>query len=348
MKLRMKAILFDTFGDEDVLHLDDVPMPEVRPDDLLVRVAAAGVNRADLLQRTGAYGRQNFGDSDVMGLEIAGTVVETGERAAGFAPGDRVMGIVGGGAYAEFARIDHRGAVRIPDHVAFVDAAAIMESFVTACEAVSHLADVKTGQSILVHAAAGGVGSACVQLASALGAKVYATASDALADRVTAIGAAHVVDYRLGDFEADILALTSGTGVDAVIDFIGGDYLARNLRLLKPGGVLVQVGLMSGQAETRIPLNLVLHNHLRIVGTLMKSRTAVEKRAMTARFVERVLPLFAAGRLHPLISATYPLADAAQAHRRMKEGGGFGKVVLIVDPAAASNPPSPHQPETLP
>ncbi|WPO40321.1 NAD(P)H-quinone oxidoreductase [Tardiphaga sp. 42S5] len=344
----MKAILFDTFGDEGVLRLGEAPKPELRPDDLLVRVAATGVNRADLLQRTGAYGRPNFGDSDVMGLEIAGTVVEVGERVEGFAHGDRVMGIVGGGAYAEFARIDHRSAVRIPDHVSFVDAAAIMESFVTACEAVTHLADVKPGQSILVHAAAGGVGSACVQLASALGATVYATASTALVDRVKTIGAAHVVDYRHGDFDADILALTGGAGVDAVIDFIGGDYLARNLRLLKPGGVLVQVGLMSGQAETTMPLNLVLHNHLRIIGTVMKSRTAQEKRAMTTRFVERVLPLFAASRLHPLISATYQLADAAQAHRRMKEGGGFGKIVLIVDPSVVSNPPSPYQSETTP
>lgn len=273
----MKAIIFDVFGAEDVLHLDEVPEPELRPGDLLVRVAAAGVNRADLLQRTGAYGRQNFGDSEVMGLEISGTVTRVGHAVEGFAPGDRVMGIVGGGAYAEFARIDHDMAVRIPDTISFIDAAAIMESFVTAVEAVSHLGRVSRGCSVLVHAAAGGVGSACVQLASALGATVYATASTAMADKVRNVGASHVLDYRSDDFAAAIPQLAEGGGVDAIIDFIGGDYLARNLRLLKAGGTLVQVGLLSQQAQAQIPLNLVLHNHLQIIGTVMKSRTASEK-----------------------------------------------------------------------
>jgi NADPH2:quinone reductase len=326
----MKAIVFDSFGSEDVLRLADVPEPELRPGDLLVRVAAAGVNRADLQQRAGAYGKQIFGDSDLLGLEIAGSVVASGSDATGFEPGDRVMGIVGGGSYAEFARIDHGMAVRIPADVSFIDAAAIMESFVTAYEAVVHLAGVGKGQSVLIHAAAGGVGSACVQLAAALGATVYATASKAMAGEVGRLGAAHAFDYRDDDFAAGILAQTGNAGIDAVVDFIGGDYLAKNLRVLKPGGCLVQVGILSGQGETAIPLNLVLQRHLRIVGTVMKSRTAAEKRAMTQRFVDHALPLFASGKLRPIISAVYPLAQAAEAHRRMKAGGGFGKIVLEV------------------
>jgi NADPH2:quinone reductase len=176
-----------------------------------------------------------------------------------------------------------------------------------------------------------------------LGATVYATAAKALAGQVRGIGAEHIVDYRHEDFEATILRLTDGTGIDAVIDFVGGDYLARNLRVLKAGGTLVQVGLLSHQAETTIPLNLVLHNHLKIVGTVMKSRTALEKRAMTERFVTQALPHFATGRLRPLISATYPLAEAAEAHRRMQQGGGFGKVVLTVDLSTSSHHPATAQ-----
>lgn len=326
----MKAIVFDQFGAEDVLRLGDVPEPELRPGDLLVRVAAVGVNRADLQQRAGAYGRQNFGDSDLMGLEIAGEVVAVGGEVQGFAPGDRVMGIVGGGAYAEFARIDHGMAVHVPAGVSDVEAGAMMESFVTAYEAVAHLAGVDAGRTVLIHAAAGGVGSACVQLAAALGATVHATASAVIANAVREIGAAHVFDYRNDDFAAGILDLTGGTGIDAVVDFIGGDYLARNLRVLKPGGCLVQVGIMSPHKDTMIPLNLVLLRHLKIVGTVMKSRTTAEKRAMTRRFADHALPLFASGKLRPIISAVYPLAEAAEAHRAMQQGGGFGKIVLEV------------------
>lgn len=326
----MKAVVFDQFGSEDVLRLDDVAEPELRAGDLLVRVAAAGVNRADLLQRTGAYGKQTFGESDLLGLEIAGEVIAIGNNVRGYAVGDRVMGIVGGGAYAEIARIDHGMAARIPDGLSFVDAAAIMESFVTAHEAVSHLARLAHGQSILVHAAAGGVGSACVQLAAALGATVFATASTAMAAKVREIGATHVFDYRGEDFSSGTLARTDGVGIDAVIDFIGGDYLAKNLRALKPGGCVVQVGLMSRQSDTTIPLDILLHRHLRLVGTVMKSRTAAEKRAMVKRFTDHVLPLFASGRLRPVIHAVLPLSEVADAHRLMQKGGGFGKIVLAV------------------
>lgn len=173
----MKAIIYDHFGTADVLRLAEVATPEVRPTDVLVRVAAAGVNRADLLQRTGFYGDESFGESPLLGLEVAGKVISVGNDVQDVAVGDRVMAIVGGGGYAEFARVDREMAVEIPGNLSFVEGAAIMESFVTAFEAVSHLANIGHGQTILVHAAAGGVGSACVQVAQALGAKVFATAA---------------------------------------------------------------------------------------------------------------------------------------------------------------------------
>lgn len=327
----MKGIVYDGFGPAEVLRLAEVPGPEVRPHDLLVRVRAVGVNRADILQRNGAYGNQSFGESTLLGLELAGEVVGVGSEVDDVSIGQRVMAIVGGGAYAEFARVDRRMAISIPGNVSFVEGAAIMESFVTAVEAVSHVAGVGQGQTVLVHGAAGGVGSACVQVAHALGATVYATASASRSADVGRIGAAAMIDYRADDFESVVARLTNHRGVDAVIDFVGGDYLPRNLRSLRPGGTLVQVGLLSGQHATSIPLNLLLHNHLRLVGTVMKSRGVDEKRAMVRRFSEGFLPLFESGGLKPLVDEVFPLARAADAHRSVERGGGFGKVVLVVD-----------------
>lgn len=327
----MKGVVYDGFGPAEVLRLAEVPRPEVRPQDLLVRVKAAGVNRADILQRNGAYGNQSFGESTLLGLELAGEVVGVGSEVDDVSIGQRVMAIVGGGAYAEFARVDRRMAIGIPGNLPFVEGAAIMESFVTAVESVSHVAGVGQGQTVLVHGAAGGVGSACVQVAHALGATVYATASASRLADVGSIGAAAVIDYRADDFESVVARLTDRRGADAVIDFVGGDYLPRNLRSLRPGGTLVQVGILSGQHAPSIPLNLLLHNHLRLVGTVMKSRGVDEKRAMVRRFSEGFLPLFESGGLKPLVDEVFPLARAADAHRSVERGGGFGKVILAVD-----------------
>lgn len=325
----MRAIAYDRFGPPDVLRLVEAPAPELRATDLLVRVAAAGVNRADLMQRTGFYGDQSFGESPLLGLELAGEVVAVGAEVTGFGVGDQVMAIVGGGAYAELARVDHGMAVKVPKGLPMIQAAGVMEAFVTGWEAVAHLAEVRPGQHVLVHAAAGGIGSAAVQIATALGASVYATASAERAADVQCLGAAAVIDYRAADFKVETLRLTAGAGVDAVIDFIGGEYLARNLRSLAPGGRLVQVGILSGDADAAIPLDLLLHNHLRLIGTVMKSTTLDEKRAMVARFAEGALPRLARGELRPVIDTVLPLDLAAEAHRRLERGGGFGKIILV-------------------
>lgn len=327
----MKAVVYDDFGKADVLRLAEVPMPEVRPGDLLVKVHAAGVNRADLLQRQGYYGRQSYGESDLLGVEVAGEVVSVGADVTDIRPGERVMAIVGGGAYAEFARVDRSMAVPIPEDLDYVEAAAVMESFVTAWEAAVHLGGAGAGETVLIHAAAGGVGSAGVEIAHALGARVFATANAERRAEVLALGAEAVFDYRAEDFEQGVREATGGRGVDIIVDFVGGDYLARNLRSLAPGGRLVQVGLLSGQDSAGIPLAVLLHNHLRLIGTVMKSRTAEEKRAMVRRFAEGALPMFADGWLKPLVGATFPLVQAAEAHRAMEAGGGFGKIVLTVN-----------------
>lgn len=326
----MQAITFDDFGAADVLRLADAPDPVPRPADLLVRVRAAGVNRADLTHRRGGYGRPDFGDSAIMGLEIAGDVIAVGEAAAGFAVGDRVMGIVGGGAYAEVARIDHRMAMPIPAGMDYVQGAAITEVFVTAHEALLHLGRLAKGESVLVHAGAGGVGSAAVQLARAAGATVYATARAGAHDLVRGFGADVVIDYRAGDFAAAVARATDGRGVDVIVDFIGAPYFERNVRSLATGGRLVQVGIMEGVADARMPLDLLLYRHLQIFGTVMKSRTQEAKHAMSRRFRERWLAHFNGDGLAPVIDSVYPLAQAGAAQQRMEDGLNVGKIVLTM------------------
>ncbi|WP_043693488.1 NAD(P)H-quinone oxidoreductase [Luteibacter sp. 9133] len=326
----MKAITFDQFGDADVLHLTDVDQPVARDDDLLVRVYAAGVNRADIIQRNGGYKGESYGDSEIMGLEIAGEIIAIGRNVHGHAVGDRVMGIVGGGAYAEVARIDHRMAMTIPDRLGYVEAAAIPEAFVTAHEAAFHLGRVESMDSILIHAGASGVGSAAIQLARAAGARVFATASGGKLDRVRGFGAGIAIDYRSDDFAEVVSRETDKRGVDVIVDFIGAPYFERNLASLNHGGRLVQVGLLGGSNGTTLPLDQLLYRHLQIIGTVMKSRPAAVKQAMTRRFRERWLHRFADGTLSPVVDSEYPLSQAAEAHRHMESGQSTGKIILTM------------------
>lgn len=329
----MKAITFAAFGDADVLELTDVAAPQVRPTDLLVRVYAAGVNRADLTHRTGGYGHPNFGDSLIIGLEIAGEVIEKGSAVTGYEVGDRVMGVVGGGAYAELARIDYRMAMPIPAELDYVHAAAIPEVFVTAHEAMMHLARLKAGDSVLIHAAAGGVGSAAVQLAYATGATVYATTEGSKISRVEHLGADVAIDYKAVDFAEVIASKTNGRGVDVIIDFVGEPYFARNIASLANGGRLVQVGILGGGGDVSLKLEDILYRHLQIIGTVMKSRTQPEKHAMIKRFREHWLDRFeGGGSLEPVVDSTYPLSNAADAHRKMESARNVGKIILTMQP----------------
>jgi NADPH:quinone reductase len=327
----MKAIIFEGVGDAGVLRLVDEPMPEVRPNDLLVKVHAAGVNRADILQREGIYGvRPDYGDSLVPGLEIAGEVAAVGPKAEGYKPGDRVMAVVGGGGYAEYARVASGMCMPIPERLSYVQAAAIPEVFITAHEAMIHLGELQPGGWVLIHAAAGGVGSAAVQLAHALGAKSVFTASgEERIAGVAAMGGTVGVDYRKDDFVAAAMKATGNRGVDVVVDFVGGLYLERNVRALAEGGRLVQVGVLGG-AQGTLPLDVLLHSYLRIIGTVMKSRSLEEKVAMTSRFRDRWLGAFESGALHPVVDRIFPLAQAADAHRAMEASGNFGKIILSV------------------
>jgi len=328
----MKAIRYQEAGGPEVIQLIDAPIPVVRPHDLLVRVHAAGLNRADILQRQGFYGEQpDFGDSTVPGLEIAGNIVAMGTEAEGFQTDERVMGIVGGGAHAEYARIDSRMAMRVPENLNWVQAAAISEVFVTAHEALLHLGELPENGWALIHAAAGGVGSAAIMLAHAIGAHSIFTASGAeRLEAIQSIGGSIGVDYRRQDFAEVVQHATEGRGVDVVVDFIGAPYLGRNLSSLAEGGRLIQVGTLGG-SEGTLSLDLLLHRHLRIFGTVMKSRCFEEKLAMVQRFRDRWLDSFASGGLKPVIAQSYPLTEAGKAHAAMEAAGNFGRILLTME-----------------
>lgn len=324
----MKAIIFDQFGASDVLKIGEVAEPVLRADDLLVRTRAAGVNRADLTHRRGGYGWPDFGDSTIMGLEIAGDVIAIGANVQGFRVGDRVMGIVGGGAYAEVARIDWRMAMPVPDGIDYVQAAAITEVFVTAHEALIHLGKLQPGETVLIHAGAGGVGGAAVQLARAVGATVITTARSEAHALVRRMGADHAIDYVAEDFAQAVDRLTDSRGVDLVLDFIGAPYFERNVNALAFGGRLVQIGIMGGVEEAKIPLERLLYRHLQIIGTVMKSRSQDVKHAMSRRLRERWLGQFGQDGLNPVIDSVFPLAQAGAAQQRMEDGLNVGKIVL--------------------
>lgn len=326
----MQAIVHDGFGPPSVLRAVQLPLPQLRPHDLLVRVRAAGLNRAELNWRQGKYGpTPGFGDSDaVIGLELAGEVVAMGPQVQGFALGERVMGIVGGGAYAQYARMDAGMAMKVPDSLSDVEAATIPEAMVTAHHVLLHLGRLQAGERVLLHGAGGGVGTTLVQMARMAGAATVVTTSSAGKHaRLAELGADITVDYAKQDFAEVIAQQVSGGRVDLVIDNMGAPYLERNVRSLDVGGRLIQLGLQGGASAT-LPLDLVLTRRLRIEGTVMKSLTSEEKAQMTQRFAQRWLPVIAARQLLPLIARRFALQDAALAHQCLEEDQPFGKLVL--------------------
>ena len=326
----MRQVNLPAYGGPEVLTMTAGPEPEAGPGELLVRVRAAGVNRADCLQRAGAYPMPP-GLGNVPGLEVAGEVVGTGPGAGAFAAGDRVFALVAEGGYAEYAAVDEGLAVPMPAHWSFAEAAAVIEVYCTANETVFELGGLESGRSMLVHAGASGVGTAAVQMASHVGATVHFTAGTRFKiDRVLELGAHHGILYKTEDFVEEVLRVTRGEGVDVVEDFIGAAYLARNLAVLKPAGTLVLVGLMGGQV-TPFDLGGMLRKRLTVRGFTLRAQPIANKRAIVARFRERWLPLLAAGALAPVVHAVVPFADVRRAHEMMEANENFGKIILALD-----------------
>ncbi len=322
----MRAVVLTEHGGPEVLTVAEVPDPTPGPDEVLVEVAATALNRADLLQRRGRYPGPPM-DHEIPGMELSGRVVDRGERVSSWTVGDPVMGIVGGGAYAEKIAVHERQLVGTPTSVDLVDAAAIPEVFITAWDALVRQGGLTSGRVALVHAGASGVGTAAIQIARAVGATVIVTASTGKVDACRALGADLAVDYTADDFVARVKEHTEGRGVDVVLDVVGGDYLARNLDALAVGGTIVQVGVMADAMAT-FPLGALLPKRARLIGTVLRSRPIEEKIAVTQQFRREVLPLFDSGALAPVIDSRYPLDQIADAHRHMESNVNIGKIVV--------------------
>ena len=305
--------------------------PVPGPEDILVDVRASALNRADMLQRQGGYPAPPGSPSDIPGLEFAGIVLEAGDRVMGMAKGDWVFGLLGGGGYASRTVTHHRMAIPIPDGWDFVQAAATPEVFFTAYDALFNRGNLQMGERVLVHAAGSGVGTAAIQLAHHAGAFVFGTAGSAK----KLAGAAELgldvgINYHDQDFAAVVKEHTAGAGVDVLIDFIGGPYWDQNIASMAILGRLVEVGLMGG-GRVEVDLGQLMAKRLQVTGTGLRSRSIEEKLAVTAQFKRHVLPHLASGSMKPVVDRTFPLEEAAEAHRYMETNANFGKIVLTID-----------------
>ncbi|HME73568.1 MAG TPA: NAD(P)H-quinone oxidoreductase [Myxococcota bacterium] len=325
----MKAIVFDAPGDERVLRLGEQPAPAAGPQDLHLRVVATAVNRADLLQRQGFYPPPP-GASPILGLECAGEVLEVGSEVRGWRQGERAMALLSGGGYAEQVVVPAVCAMRVPDGFSWEEAAATPEAFLTVFLNVFELGALAPGGVVLVHGGGSGIGTATITLVREAGGRVFVTAgSEAKCERCRALGAALAVNYKTQNFAAEVRKASEGRGVDLVLDSIGAPYLADNLASLSVGGRLVLIGLMGG-AKAEIALGELLMRRLHVMGSTLRARPAHEKGSIIARFRERFGAALSAGRVRPVVDRVLPLAEAAEAHRAMKAGEHFGKIVLRV------------------
>jgi putative PIG3 family NAD(P)H quinone oxidoreductase len=326
----MKAVLFDGAGGPEVVRVGDAPSPTPARGEVLVRVRAAGLNRADLLQRRGQYAPPLGTRADVPGLELAGEVVGAGGGVEGWRPGDRVMAIAPGEAQAELAVVHERMLLRIPDRLSFEEAGALPEAGITAHDALFTLGALRPGWTVLVHAIGSGVATIALQLAKAAGATVIGTSrSEEKLERCRALGLDHgILVPRDGPrFADEVRRLTGGRGVPLVVDFAGASYAQENVAALASRGVLLVVGTMGG-ADARTDLRALMQKRASIVGTTLRMRPLEEQIAATQAFGRDALPLVAAGRVVPIVDTVLPFDRAAEAHARLEQNDSFGKLVL--------------------
>ncbi|MBI1259008.1 MAG: zinc-binding dehydrogenase [Chloroflexi bacterium] len=321
----MKAILYDQPGDP--LRLGDAPDPQPGAGELLVRVHAAALNRADLLQRRGGYAPPP-GASPILGLELAGEVVQGVDA---WKPGDRVMAVVTGGGYAEYAVVPAGVAMRIPEKIGFEEAAAIPEAFLTAYLNLFQLGGLHGHESILIHAGGSGVGSAAIQLAHAEGAFIFTTAgSAAKLEHCRQLGANVMINYKTESFAKRINSVTDGRGVSIILDFVGAPYWNDNLAALATGGKLMLIGFLGGTSSADLNIAAIMTKRASVVGTTLRATPLPQKVELTEAFGNYALPLFDSAELQPIIDKVFSLAEAEKAHEYMLSNANFGKIVLRV------------------
>jgi putative PIG3 family NAD(P)H quinone oxidoreductase len=323
----MRAITIPKPGDADALVLDEVPDPVIAADGVLIQVAAAGVNRADLMQRQGFYPPPP-GASAYPGLEVSGTIRDVGSEVTGWSVGDQVCALLSGGGYAEQVAVQATQLLPVPKGVSLIDAAALPEVVSTVWSNVFMTANLQPGQTLLIHGGSSGIGTMAIQLARTIGARIAVTAGTA--EKLTAcheLGAEILINYREQDFVAALASSTQGAGADVILDNIGAKYLSRNVDALAASGRLVIIGLQGG-VKAELDINMLLRKSAAIIATSLRGRSAAEKAAIVAAVLEHVWPLIDSGQVKPVVHKTFPLAQAADAHRELEAGTNIGKLLL--------------------
>ncbi len=324
----MNAIVITHPGGPEVLKLEDRPTPSFGPNEVLVKVSAAGVNRPDVFQRKGNYPPPAGVPQDIPGLEIAGTIAEVGKEVTRWKIGDKVCALVMGGGYAEYCNVPEGQCLPIPDNLSFIEAASLAETFFTVWSNVFDRGVLKKGESLLVHGGSSGIGVAAIQMAKALGNTVYVTAgSDEKCQFCEDLGADKAINYKKQNFAEVIKELTDGKGVNVILDMIGGDYTPGNIQSLAEEGRLVMINAMKGK-DVQVDLSAVMRKRLVITGSMLRSREIAFKAAIAQNLEKHIWPLLASGKIKPVIHSVFPAAEASKAHQLMESGDLVGKVVL--------------------
>ena len=323
----MKVIDLASFGGPEVLTVAERPLPQTGRDELLIKVAGAGLNHADLLQRRGKYPPPPGAPSNP-GMEISGTVAAVGENVSEFAVGDAVCALVQGGGYSQYCVAPVGQCLPVPAGLTLIQAAALPEACFTVWSNVFEFGRLQPGESFLVHGGSSGIGATAIQLAKARGSRVFATAgSEEKCRFCTALGAERAINYRTADFVHELQAATQDKGVDVILDMVGGNYLPRNIELLATQGRLVTIATLGGSTGM-LDLRAVMGKRLTITGSTLRPRSPEFKQQMKQQLLQHVWPLFASGQLRPIVDRVFAWTQAPQAHAYMEEGGHQGKIVL--------------------
>jgi NADPH:quinone reductase len=325
---QMTVIGISKPGGPEVLIPETRAVPAPGPDEILIKVAAAGVNRPDVAQRSGSYPPPP-GASDLPGLEVAGEVVAVGSNAKKHKLGDKVMSLVAGGGYAQYCIAQDAQAIAVPPNLSIKEAGATPETLMTVWHNVFERGALKAGETLLIHGGSSGIGTMAIQLAKAFGAKVIVTVgSQDKADACTKLGADHAINYKTQDFVAEVKTMTGGKGCDVILDMVGGDYVERNYDAAAVDGRIVQIALLGG-AKATITIAKLMVKRLNHTGSTLRPRSNADKAAMVAAIEAKVMPLVREGRVKPLMDSSFPLEKAADAHRRMETSEHIGKIVLL-------------------
>ena len=326
---KMTAIGISAPGDAEVLKPENRPVPAPQEGELLVKVEAAGINRPDVLQRQGAYPPPK-GASDIPGLEIAGTVVKTGSNANRFKPGDKVCALVAGGGYAEYCCVHASNALPVPSGLSMVEAAAIPETFFTVWSNVFDRAGLKADEYLLVHGGTSGIGTTAIMIATALGARVIATAgSKEKCDFCEKLGAIRAINYKDEDFPAAVREITGQHGADVILDMVGGDYIERNYEAAAVEGRIVQIAFLRG-SKAEVNFMRLMLKRLTHTGSTLRARDVAFKASVAEALEKHVWPLLESGKIKPIIHATFDLRDAAKGHALMETNAHMGKIMLMI------------------